>query len=68
MKVLNAGVRLFAAIMFLGLAVNLGGLWWLLFIANLALFVAWAWMAFGTIDKMEERQDEKNSPFPPIRP
>ena len=48
MKILNAAVRLFAAIMFLGLATSTGAaLFWFLFVANLLLFVAWAVMALS---------------------
>lgn len=50
MKILNAGVRLFATIVCLGAAVNMGGIWWLLFAVNLLLFLAWAGMALSGED------------------
>lgn len=51
-KIAQAGIRLFATIMFLGIASSTGGtIWWVLFFANLALFLYWAGAALSEEEK-----------------
>lgn len=56
MNAVQAAIRLFMLIMTLGIAVNVGGLfWWVIVLVNLLLFASWMYLAMQDEQKLERK-------------